>query len=124
MHESLMRHGAFGWTELMTADIEAAKRFYGALFGWETEDYPGGGGYVLVKVGGEAVGGMMAAPLECAGMPPAWGVYVTVDDADAVARRAEALGGKVLRPPQDIPDVGRFCVLQARRAPPSAPCST
>ena len=71
-----------------------------------------GGGYVLVKVGGEAVGGMMAAPPECAGMPPAWGVYVTVDDADAVARRVETLGGKLLRPPQDIPDVGRFCVLQ------------
>jgi hypothetical protein len=44
----------------MTADVGAAKRsFYGALFGWETEDYPGGGGYVLIRVGGEAVGGMM-----------------------------------------------------------------
>ena len=113
MHESLMKHGAFGWNELMTSDVAAARRFYGALFGWETEDYPGEGmNYVMVKVGGEAVGGMMAAPPECAGMPPAWGVYVTVDDADAVARRVETLGGKLLRPPQDIPDVGRFCVLQ------------
>jgi len=24
----------------------------------------------------------------------------------------EALGGKLLRPPEDIPDIGRFCVLQ------------
>jgi predicted enzyme related to lactoylglutathione lyase len=45
-------------------------------------------------------------------MPPAWGVYVTVDDADAVARRVETLGGKLLRAPEDIPSVGRFCVLQ------------
>ncbi len=113
MHESLMKHGAFGWTELMTADIDAAKRFYGALFGWETEDYPGEGmNYVLVKVGGEPVGGMMTLPPECAGMPPVWGVYVTVDDVDATARQVETLGGKLLRLPEDIPDVGRFCVLQ------------
>ena len=113
MNESLMKPGAFGWTELMTADVAAARRFYGALFGWETEDYPSEGmKYVMVKVGGEAVGGMMALPPECAGMPPAWGVYVTVADVDATARRVEELGGKLLRPPEDIPDVGRFCVLQ------------
>lgn len=113
MNESLMKHGAFGWNELMTPDVAAARRFYGALFGWETEDHPGEGmRYVMVKVGGEAVGGMMAPPPECAGMPPAWGVYVTVDDADAIARQVEVLGGKLLRPPEDIPGVGRFCVLQ------------
>ncbi len=112
MHENRMKPGAFSWNELMTTDVAAAKQFYGALFGWETEDYEGGSGYVMVKVGGEAVGGMMALPLECAGMPPAWGVYVTVADVDATARQVEALGGKLLRPPEDIPDVGRFCVLQ------------
>ena len=97
----------------MTTDVAAARSFYGALFGWETEDYPGEGmNYVMVKVGGEAVGGMMTLPPECAGMPPAWGVYVTVDDVDATARQVETLGGKVLRPPEDIPDIGRFCVLQ------------
>ena len=46
MNENLMKHGAFGWNELMTTDVEAARSFYGALFGWETEDYPGGNGYV------------------------------------------------------------------------------
>ncbi|MBK8751425.1 MAG: VOC family protein [Candidatus Competibacteraceae bacterium] len=94
MNESLMKHGAFGWNELMTTDATAARSFYSALFGWETEDYPGGNGYVMVKVGGEAVGGMMTLPPECAGMPPAWGVYVTVDDVDATARQVETLGGK------------------------------
>jgi predicted enzyme related to lactoylglutathione lyase len=44
-------------------------------------------------------------------MPPAWGVYVTVDDVDETAKKTEALGGKILRRPEDIPDVGRFCVL-------------
>ena len=90
MNENLMKHGAF---ELERADDHRRwrppRRFYGALFGWETEDYPGGEGYVMVKVGGEAVGGMMALPPECAGMPPAWGVYVTVADVDATARQVE-----------------------------------
>jgi len=112
MNENFMKHGALSWNELMTTDVAAAQQFYGALFGWQTEDDPSGEGYVMVKVGGEAVGGMMALPPECAGMPPAWGVYVTVDDVDATARQVETLGGKLLRPPEDIPDIGRFCVLQ------------
>ena len=112
MHETFMKPGAFSWNELMTTDVAAARQFYGALFGWETEDYEGGSGYVLVKVGGDAVGGMMTVPPECAGAPPAWGIYVTVADVDATARQVESLDGKLLRPPEDIPDVGRFCVLQ------------
>lgn len=113
MNENFMKHGAFSWSELMTPDVEAAKQFYSALFGWETEEFLGAGmPYTLVKVGGEAVGGMMAPSSDCAGKPPAWGVCVTVDDVDATARQVETLGGKVLRPPEDIPEVGRFCVLQ------------
>ena len=116
MNDTLMKHGAFSWSELMTADLGAARQFYGALLGWEFEDFPSDDGesmaYVMVKVDGEAVGGMMALPPHCAGMPPAWGVYVTVDDVDATALQVAALGGKVLRPPEDIPDIGRFCVLQ------------
>ena len=113
MHEALMKHGAFSWTELMTTDVEAAKRFYGALFGWETEEFLGAGmPYTLIKVDGEPVGGMMAPSPECTGKPPTWGVCVTVDDVDATAGQVETLGGKLLHPPTDIPSVGRFCVLQ------------
>ncbi len=92
MNDERMKHGAFGWNELMTTDVGAARQFYGVLFGWETEDYPVEGmNYVMVKVGGEAVGGIMALPPECEGMPPAWGGYVTVDDVDATARKADAV---------------------------------
>jgi predicted enzyme related to lactoylglutathione lyase len=68
--------------------------------------------YTLVKVGGTDVGGIMATPPEAQGMPPMWGVYVTVDNVDATAKTAEKLGVKILVPPTDIPDVGRFCVIQ------------
>lgn len=58
MHEALMKHGAFSWTELMTTDVEAARSFYGTLFGWAFEDFlDAGAPYTLVKVGGERSAG-------------------------------------------------------------------
>lgn len=108
-----MKHGAFGWTELMTTNVEAAKDFYTSLFGWETEAFPMEGmTYTVVKVDGQPVGGIMDMPPDCQSMSPNWGVYVTVDDVDATAAQVERLGGKLLKPPMDIPDVGRFCVFQ------------
>ena len=113
MKENCMKHGAFGWTELLTTDIEAAKLFYGSLFGWEIEKLPiPGMDYNMIKVDGDAVGGITGMPLDYQGMPPTWGVYVTVDDVDAVAGKVKSLDGKILRAPEDIPDVGRFCVIQ------------
>ena len=79
LNERLMKHGALGWSELMTTDLGAVRPLYGALFGWETWGDPVGGmDYVWVKVGAEAVGGRMARAPECAGGPPAWGVCGTV----------------------------------------------
>ena len=46
------------------------------------------------------------------GTLPRWEASVTVDDVDAVARKAEENGGRILVPPTDIQDVGRFCTFQ------------
>jgi predicted enzyme related to lactoylglutathione lyase len=113
MDNKYQLHGAFSWCELLTTDVEEAKRFYSKLFGWTLEPAPMPGmEYTLVKYGGEQMGGIMAMPPDCEGMPPSWGVYVTVDDVEATAKLAVEMGGKILVPPQDIPQVGRFCVLQ------------
>jgi predicted enzyme related to lactoylglutathione lyase len=114
MNDDCMKHGAFGWFELMTTDAEGAKKFYAELFGWEYDTMPTGNcaPYTVVKVGGEAVAGIMVLPEECKGMPPSWGIYITVDNVDATVSSVVSLGGKVLRPAFDIPEVGRFCVLQ------------
>jgi predicted enzyme related to lactoylglutathione lyase len=109
----LKQQGAFCWSELMTTDVPAAIKFYTKLFGWTTEEFPMEGmAYTLVKVAGTEVGGIMTVPPEAEGMPPMWGIYVTVDDVDATAKLVEELGGKILLPPTDIPKVGRFCVIQ------------
>ena len=68
--------------------------------------------YTVIKAGDTQVGGIMTIPDKAKGMPPAWGAYVTVDDVDATAARVAQLGGKVLVPATDIPDVGRFVVIQ------------
>ncbi len=113
MTEAMKLHGAFSWNELMTNDVAGAKAFYGELLGWTLSDMESSGGsYTMAKAGDTEVAGIMATPPEAEGMPPSWGAYVTVDDVDAMPARVEALGGKVLLPPQDIPEVGRFMVMQ------------
>jgi predicted enzyme related to lactoylglutathione lyase len=113
MDELYTTQGAFSWCELITKDVEAAKRFYTSLFGWTTEDFPVEGmTYTVVKAGDRPVGGIMNIPPDCKTGTPVWGTYVTVGDVDATAGNAAALGGKILVQPRDIPGVGRFCVIE------------
>ncbi|MDD2761632.1 MAG: VOC family protein [Methylomonas sp.] len=115
MNQPCNTHGAFSWCELLTTDTDAAKQFYGKLFNWALEPAPISTPemeYTLVKYASEPSGGMMKIPASAEGMAPQWGVYVTVDDVDATAKLAVELGGKICLPPQDIPQVGRFCVVQ------------
>lgn len=105
--------GAFSWSELMTPDPEAAARFYGSLFGWTVKTMDmGTGPYHVASVGDDQVAGLMKPPPEQATMPPMWGVYITVSDADETVARCAALGGTVLVPATDVPTVGRMAVLQ------------
>ena len=105
----------FVWYELMTADAPAAIDFYKQVVGWSAQDsgMPGGV-YTLMMVGDAQVAGVMQTPdeLKAIGAPSSWSGYVAVDDVDAMAARLLAAGGKVLRPPEDIPgDIGRFAVV-------------
>ena len=109
MNKDLFKPGAFSWFELMTDDAEAAKDFYGKLFGWKMEKYPvEDGDYWVVKIGDDGVAGIMKKPAEAGPAPNFWAIYVTVDDVDKVAETAKALGAWLLVPPMDIPKIGRF----------------
>jgi uncharacterized protein len=108
--------GTFSWTDLTTTDQDAAKAFYGALFGWESEDMPAGEGvvYSMMTLDGRHVAAISPQPQQQrdAGVPPTWNSYVTVASADATARRAAELGGSVHAPPFDVFDAGRMAVIQ------------
>lgn len=113
MENKLLKHGAFSWFELSTTNVDGAKRFYTNLFGWETEDMPMPNmTYSVVKVDGESAAGIMPNPPDSKDMPPTWGIYITVSDIDATVAKAKELGGTILIEPRDIPDVGKFCVIQ------------
>lgn len=102
----------WSWYELLTSDPEGAKAFYRAVVGYGFAPWPDPAmAYTLVQTpGGRAMGGMMQLPVEvaAAGVPSHWIGTIEVQDVDAVAARVVALGGKVMHPPSDIPNVGRF----------------
>jgi predicted enzyme related to lactoylglutathione lyase len=107
--------GTFCWIELMTTDSDSAKKFYGELLGWKFDDnpIPGGGSYTMAKLNGKDAAGIMKMSAEMQAMMPAnWGSYIAVEDADATAKKAVANGGKVMKEPFDVMDVGRMAVIQ------------
>ena len=110
--------GAWSMSILNTRDPDSAKRFYGELFGWETEAFDTGGGEVEIFRLPGYVGGTPSQPvprdnvavmveMDSHGlppeMPPNWSVDFWIDDADAAAARAPELGGAVIVPPSDSP---------------------
>ena len=132
--------GTWNFSGLNTPDPEGAKAFYGAVFGWEARSLgmpggdegfwrmPGYGDFLeqrdpgtrqrMADVGApegfeDAVAWLvpMSDDRIAEGTPPYWGVVFAVDDADATADRAAALGGTVLAPPFDAPWV-RTTVLR------------
>ncbi len=97
--------GAYTWNELLSRDVEKAKRFYVELFGWEVGEAPGAGGmpYTMFKNEGEMNAGMMAMPPQVpAQIPSYWGVYFQVADLAATVEKIKATGGELHVPPMEI----------------------
>jgi predicted enzyme related to lactoylglutathione lyase len=101
--------GQFGWNELVTTNVAAAKKFYTGLLGWKTQPFAKGADYTLFKKGRDMVGGLMKCPKP--GNPAQWIPYVFVDNVDVTAKKAARLRGKVVMEPFNVPDVGRIAVL-------------
>ncbi|HEX4790568.1 MAG TPA: VOC family protein [Actinospica sp.] len=99
------------WTELAVPDPEAAKAFYAAVFGWkaETDPRPEAGGYASFKLDEASVAAV--CPLSGANRQAAWSVCLAVGDADETVQRATEHGGRVLMPPADVADLGRYGVI-------------
>lgn len=97
------------WVDLATADLPAARTFYGAVLGWTFEDSgPEYGGYLMADVGGDSVAGLGA--LMAPDQPTAWTVYLATPDVDTTAKAVAAAGGVILVPPFDVGPPGRMAV--------------
>jgi predicted enzyme related to lactoylglutathione lyase len=107
-------HGTFYWNELMTHDVEKAKKFYGSSIGWTFDAMPmPNGTYWVAKLENKPVGGIfpMSGP-EFVGMRERWMAYLAVDDVDARLKKATDAGAKVMRGPFDVPNVGRMAFIE------------
>ncbi|MCW5752285.1 MAG: VOC family protein [Alphaproteobacteria bacterium] len=120
--------GKFVWYELLTTERAAAEKFYGPVIGWRFAPSGMPMDYSFIEAAGKGIGGVMS---QGAGAPPRWKGVVGVADVDGAAQCAEALGGRIVEPPQDIPGgFGRIATLAdpggaefAVYANPSAPGS-
>lgn len=111
-----MQHasGSPNWFELATIDQAAAEAFYGALFGWTAQHHPmdDGSVYTMFQLDGRDVAAAytMMPEQSAQGVPPHWGVYFRVDDADVAAAAAAASGGQVHAPPFEVFEFLRMAV--------------
>lgn len=137
-------HGTVNFNVLNTRDAAAAKKFYGAVFGWGTLGLGGGvemwtlDGYgdhleeiqpgtkeAVSEVGGpegfaDVVASLVPIGDDQPDTPAHWSVTFAVDDADAIAARAGELGGSVVVPPFDAPWVRTTVLADPRGASFSA----
>jgi len=111
--EAPASQGVFVWDELMTTDVESAKRFYAEVVGWESRNMDMGQGiiYTMFSSGGSDRAGGMTTPPQAEGTPPNWMTYLGTDNVDATAEKAKSLGANIMMEPFDVPTVGRLAVL-------------
>jgi len=104
-------HGQFAWYDLVTSDVAAARKFYPAVTRWGTQQWQPD--YMMWTAQGAPFADITQMSSEqMAATPPHWLGYVTVDDVDSSAARVQLLGGEVKVGPEDIPEVGRYAIIQ------------
>jgi predicted enzyme related to lactoylglutathione lyase len=104
--------GKFVWHNLVTADPQAARSFYGALFGWEFETSKNGR-YSVISYRGRNIGGIVDASKD--GHDPKtarWLSAMSVADLDASLAAVKAAGGKQLEAPVDVEGIGRVVSIE------------
>jgi uncharacterized protein len=107
------QHGEFIWYELMTGDPDAAQAFYGEVVGWKIGEQSSDDDYRHIAAGDDFIGGLLPLTDEMRehGARPVWLGYIAVNDVDTTVSELEELGGRVLMPARDLPDVGRIAMV-------------
>jgi predicted enzyme related to lactoylglutathione lyase len=105
--------GALNWNELHTRDVDGAKAFLSAVFGWTYDDRAfGDQTYSIFNLGDRGVGGIISMPPGVPDEVPAyWLAYFMVADCDATVAKAQELGATSTAPAMEVEGVGRFAPL-------------
>ena len=102
------------WVDLITTDIESAKRFYGGLFGWTYRDIMTGqnGSYAVALMDDQPVAGLIARDAPTGEhRQSAWLTFMAVRDVNAAKRIAVAHGAKLLVETRNYPQRGQQAVF-------------
>jgi predicted enzyme related to lactoylglutathione lyase len=100
------------WIDLASPDLDASKKFYNQIFGWEAQQVGGPemGNYTFFTLRGKLVAG--GASIMMAEQHPAWTTYIAVEDADQTVAKIRAAGGEVVMGPDEIPGSGRMAIFR------------
>jgi predicted enzyme related to lactoylglutathione lyase len=104
-----MAKGEITHVEIPADDIERARRFYGAVAGWDIGDVPGVPNYPMFRTA-EQAGGAIGKRGENVGRDVR--IYITVDRLEDSLATVEANGGSTAVGPTDVPGMGRYAVFR------------
>jgi predicted enzyme related to lactoylglutathione lyase len=114
MAQKQLTAGEFCWNELATSNVQAAKDFYGKVFGWQFSDHEVGDmNYTMIKVNnGKEFGGIWSIPKDQQKqIPPHWMAYILVENVDKSLEKARQNGANVVKPATNAGDFGRFAII-------------
>lgn len=99
------------WFEIPADKPERAKKFYGRLFGWKINPFPGMPDYQQIDTGGADTsldGGLLKR------LHPAHTIttYVSVPSVTKFMAKVEKFGGSICRPKTAVPGMGYFAICQ------------
>jgi predicted enzyme related to lactoylglutathione lyase len=89
--------------EIPADDTEQGREFWGSLFGWQFQSFPGPSEYHMMRIGEQTGGAITNMEPGKRGMR----VYFAVDDINAGAGRVKELGGEA-NDPMPVPNMGWF----------------
>ncbi len=123
IHDGEGEPGAIWWNEYLAQNPDRMNHFYATVVGWRMKlvsldepsrlAQPDEKGYmVMLSKGEETAGVMRLQDAEFPGARSGWFTYIQVEDADAAARRAVQLGGRIVREPVDSDEDMRIAVIQ------------
>ena len=99
------------WFEIPADNTERAQKFYGDLFGWKIERFPGPQEYWHIDTGGAddtPDGALMARKQP---QQPITN-YVSVNSVSEFSKKIEKLGGKICMTKTAVPQMGYFAICQ------------
>jgi predicted enzyme related to lactoylglutathione lyase len=106
--------GKFVWADLITDDIDTAKRFYADLLGWEFRQANVPRRSYLIAFNGERpISGLLQAPQKQASKGrPRWISYLSVTEVGQALQSVVINGGKVLLAPKRLPERGEQAIVR------------